>query len=97
MPLITGTGGTGGSCVTVTGVVAHAVGELTWRTSVVIGVAAAALGGVPVGVVGVEPQPPATVSVATMMSALVPFMAVASVEGADETRLCSRHPGVVPE
>ncbi len=94
MPVITGTGGTGGWCRTMTGVVAQAVAEpvaAVARGALVVGAGeVAVVGGVPLAVTGAgvvvvgvgdesPAQPPATVSTARTMSPLIPFMAVASV------------------
>jgi len=88
MPVITGTGGTGGRCVTATGVVAQAVAERSEAgagTALVGSGVAVAVGGVLAAVVGDgallavggdEPpaQPLATASAVRTMSAFVPFM-----------------------
>jgi hypothetical protein len=89
MPVITGTGGTSGRCVTTTGVVAQAVAErfeaVAGTVLVVSGVAVAVVGGVLAAVVGdgallavvgdeSPAQPPATANTVRTTSAFVPFM-----------------------
>jgi hypothetical protein len=91
IPVSSGTGGTGGRWVTVTGAVAQPVGGLAVAAAgravaggavVVSGAESAVVGRVPVPVVagdGPFVQPPATVSTVRTMSVSLPFMAMASV------------------
>src|SRR5690349_13433850 len=89
MPVSTGTGGTAGECGTVVGVVAQSIavtpaGPAAEEPAAEEPAGAELVGGELVGEVvaggaGPPAQPPATVSAARTISALNPFMAVASI------------------
>src|SRR5689334_13543315 len=93
MPVSTGTGGTAGECGTVVGVVAQSIavtpaglageepvgGELVGREPAGRELVGGELVGGAAAGAGPPAQPPATVSAVRTISALNPFMAVASI------------------